>query len=356
MDKSSKYYLIALSLIVVTLLVFGCGSPPSAPPVSTPAGGDGNPAPTEETFSLRLSHPFSPSHPWQAGAEKFVELLQIQVGDRVHVDIYPNASLSEQNEKTMTEQALLGTLDIVITPSPNVDKAFSVFGYPFSFENRDKVYALLATKPAVDLLNSSEARGLKGLCYWENGFRQLTNSIKTIKSPADMVGLKIRVPQSAEKIATITSLGANPVSVSLGELYVALSQGTADGQENPLTTIYNERYYEVQKYCTVFNYQWSPGTFGINTDVWNDLPADIQAAIQSSATEAGQYTSSLIAEQDNTLVKELADLGMEMYIPTPEEMQLFKDATNTPTLYAEYEEIVGAEVLRDIRAELEKLQ
>ena len=111
-----------------------------------------------------------------------------------------------------------------------------------------------------EVLKMHEPLRLKALALWENGFRQITNNKRPIVTPDDMKGLKLRVPHTAQLLEAAKALGAIPVPITLGELYMALQQGTADGQENPVSSIYKSKYYEVQKYMTVINYSWSPMT------------------------------------------------------------------------------------------------
>jgi len=339
-----------LTIIIVTLLfmfvTFVCCS-----------GDDGKNTGEGKKIQLRISHPYGPNHPWHKGIEKFQEVLKNELGAQVQLEIYPNASLSEGNERTMVEQLGVGTLDLAVFAGSLAGTEFSAFAFPFLFDSRKTVMGMLSSPIALELLAKTKAKGFHGLAYWENGFRQITNNVRPIHTPADITGLKIRAPQVPQTLASLKALGANPTSVSLGELYVALSQGIADGQENPLPTIYNERFFEVQKYCTVFNYQWTPAILAINSDLYNTLPDNVKKAMEKAAKEGGEYASSLIAEQDKILIGELRATGiMEVYEPTEDELALFKAATSTQELRSNFDNIVGKDLLDRFIAEVHKIQ
>ena len=342
--KRFKLTFIIITSLFMFFILAGCGSD------------EGTKTDGAKKFQLRISHLYSPDHPWHKGIEKFQEILKKELGDQVQLSIYPNASLSESNERTMVEQLGVGTLDLAVFPGSLAGTEFSAFAFPFLFDTRKTVTEMLTSPVALEVLDKAKTKGVHGLAYWENGFRQITNNVRPIRTPADVAGLKIRAPQVPQTLVSLKALGANPTSISIGELYVALSQGIADGQENPLVTIHHQRFFEVQKYCTVFNYQWSPAILGINNSLYNTLPNNIKTAMEKAAKEAGAYSMNLIAEQDQALIQKLRSLGMEVYEPTKEELGLFKAATSTNELKAEFDKIVGKDLLDRFIAEVRKIQ
>lgn len=338
---------LTITLCVLLILSFaGCSKQQS-----DPASNDSE----LETITLRLSHIGSPEHPWQKGLEKFVEKVNKDTNGQVVIEIYPNASLSENNERTMVEQCQIGTLDMALFPASQGGNMFAAFSFPFQFESRDVVYKMLTSDIALEMMDEFESKGIKGLAYWENGFRQFTNNVRPIKTPEDFKGLKIRAPQVPQTLATLQALGANAMSVSLGELYVAMQQGLVDGQENPLATIYNERFYEVQKYCTVLNYAFSPQVLGIHVETYNKLPENVQKVLVDAAQEMSIYTSSLLEEQDATVIEKLKEVGTEVHVCTPEEIAQFKAATNTEALREKFREIVGADLMDKFTATVNQI-
>ncbi|MFA5536819.1 MAG: DctP family TRAP transporter solute-binding subunit [Bacillota bacterium] len=336
-------FVITLVLILPILICSGCGNSKK-----TNANYDQN-----ERITLRLSHIVSPDHPWHKGLEKFAEKVKIDTSGQVVIDIYPNASLSENNERTMVEQVQVGTLEMALFPSSLGDNIFAAFTFPFQFETREAANKMLVSDIALNMLN--DLKGIKGLGYWENGYRQITNNKHPIVTPDDFKGVKIRVPQAPQILANIKALGANAVSVSLGELYLALQQGLVDGQENVLSIIYNERFYEVQRFCTVCNYSYTPQILGINIDVYNNLSDDIKQVLLEASKEMALYTSQLLEEQDKVVIGELRKNKMDVHVSSPEEIAKFKELTDTEALRDEYRKIVGQDLMNKFMAKAREI-
>ena len=176
-----KMISFALALIMVLVLV-ACGD--------NPASNGGNTQ--NETVTLRASTPTAPEHPWSKCLDNIAAQIKEKTNGRYQIDVYYNASLSENSEKTMTEQIMTGTLDLGISPAPLVGKAFSAFSFPFQFDDRDHIKRVCDSDTAKELLAATESNGLHSMAYVENGFRQITNNKHAVKTPDDMKGLKIR--------------------------------------------------------------------------------------------------------------------------------------------------------------------
>lgn len=198
-----KMISFALALIMVLVLV-ACGD--------NPASNGGNTQ--NETVTLRASTPTAPEHPWSKCLDNIAAQIKEKTNGRYQIDVYYNASLSENSEKTMTEQIMTGTLDLGISPAPLVGKAFSAFSFPFQFDDRDHIKRVCDSDTAKELLAATESNGLHSMAYVENGFRQITNNKHAVKTPDDMKGLKIRTPQAATTMAAITAMGANATLIS----------------------------------------------------------------------------------------------------------------------------------------------
>lgn len=337
-----KKKILALTLVfalafTICALFAGCGEKPNG-------GADPTQKPVQATV-LRASTPTAPEHAWTLGLEKIAEDIFARTGGRYKIDVYSNASLSEGSEKTMTEQIYTGSLDMGISPASLVSTIFSGFGFPFSYDDRDHIARVCDSEIAQEMLGTLEEKGMHAIAFVENGFRQITNNIREVKVPADTAGIKIRTPQAATTIACMESMGFNTVAISAGELYVALSQGTADGQENALSTVYNNKYYEVQKYLTVVNYNWSPALIGLNLDLWESLSEEDKAIFEEVIKDAATYVNDLLAAQDEDLIVALEDAGMEVYICTPDDIALFKEAVVTESLRDTFRGIVGEDMM-----------
>ena len=160
------------------------------------------------------------------------------------------------------------------------------------------------------------------------GFRQFSNSMRPIKTPADMVGLKMRIAPGMDTIdMTFKAMGSNTVSIPYNDLYMSLNTGVADGQENPWVNIVAMAFYEVQKYFTEINYQFHPDPFIVNLDWWNSLPEDFQAIVQTAANDMGDYNDQLVDELQGAAKQTVMDYkDCEIYVPTADELALFVEA------------------------------
>jgi tripartite ATP-independent periplasmic transporter solute receptor, DctP family len=199
----------------------------------------------EPVVVLKAGHAVDPSHPYHRGLVEFARLIENRTNGKYRIDLYPSAQLG--NERDMIEGLQLGTLDLVVTstgPVSNFVPRMGVVDLPYLFKNRQHAYTVLDGPIGESLLEGFKGNGIVGLAFWENGFRCLTNSRRPIKTPEDVKGLKIR---TMENIATFKCLGASPTPMAWSEVFTSLQQGVLDGQENPISIIYHQRIYEVQK-------------------------------------------------------------------------------------------------------------
>jgi tripartite ATP-independent transporter DctP family solute receptor len=202
-----------------------------------------------------------------------------------------------------------GQIDVYPMGSDAVtlDGKWAIFDMPFLFSDRETVARLLDGEVGEELRKSMrESAGLEVLAFGELGFRQITNNVRPIVKPEDLQGVQIRVPGSPARILSFTSFGAQPISMNFGELYLALQQGTVDGQENPLITIKNRSLHEVQDYLSLSNHVYSPVTLVMNAAKYDSLTDEQKEAVKRAAQEAAEYTRNLGTEGDATLLEELS--------------------------------------------------
>ena len=359
-----RFAAILLCVLMLAAVLVGCGGgdtqQPSGGDTQQPSGGDtqqpsGGDTQNEETpknvVTLRASTPTEPGAAWTVALDTIAAEVEKNTNGAYKIDVYPNASLSENSEKTMTEQVFVGTLDMCITPGSLAAAEWSVFSIPFQFDSREHIWRVCETDVVKGLLDGMSDKGMKAIGIVENGYRQITNNVKEIKTPADAVGIKLRTPQAQTSIALAEAMGFNAVAISSGELYVALQQGTADGQENALSTIYDKGFYDVQKYLTVVNYNWSPAICGINLDLWNSFDADTQKAFEDAIKVGCDTANEMLAAQDLEYIEKLKDKGMEVYICTEDDLVLWKEAC-APVADV-YRESVGAELVDEFIAAVE---
>lgn len=285
-------------------------------------------AASAQTF--RLSHNTSNTTTWHKGAEKFDELLQAATDGKMKVRAFANAQLAGGDQMKQAEMVGRGALDFVITSAINVTPLIpemAVFSLPYLYASYEEVDATVDGAPGEKISEILGKHDIVVLAWGENGFREITNNVRPIKSPNDMKGLKIRVA-GPMYIDVMNALGANPQQMQWAETFPALQQGVVDGQENPIgAVIIPQRVYEIQKYLTAWHYSYDPLFLGVSRKLWSSWDEDTQAKVREAATEAMKFQKDLSRQQTNEGVAFLREKGMEVYEPTAEELQAFRDAT-----------------------------
>ncbi|MGC8719229.1 MAG: TRAP transporter substrate-binding protein [Thermodesulforhabdaceae bacterium] len=242
-------------------------------------------------------------------AEKFKELLESK-SNKYTVTIYHSASLGTETE--ILQQVQLGSVHMAIITSGPFDvfvPEVRVVDYPFLFESYEQVDAVLDGPPGQEILKRLEKAGFKGLAFSENGFRHLTNSKRPVHSVKDVEGLKIRVMESVIHKELWRLLGANPTPMGW-PIYTELQQGTIDGQENPLSVIWNYKLYEVQKYLSLTKHVYSSHIDIASLKWFQSLPPEDQKLIRETMIEAAHYQRKWNRENEATFLKNLKEAGM----------------------------------------------
>ena len=277
----------------------------------------------------RLSHNTADTTTWHKGAVRFAELVRERTGGRVNIRIYPNAILTGGDQLRQADLAARGIIDFVLTSTINITPLipqFAVVSLPYLFNDYDDVDRALAGKAGERLTEIMAKYGLVNLAWGENGFRELTNSVRPVRTPADLRGLKIRVAGPLH-VDILNSLGANAIQMQWAETFTALQQRVVDGQENPIgAVIIPQRVYEVQKYLTVWHYSYDALFLAVGRNTWNSFPPDIQEIIRQAAKEAMAYQVEISRRDTASGLDFLRQQGMEIYQPTPAEIEQFRKA------------------------------
>ena len=198
---------------------------------------------------------------------------------------------------------------------------------PFFFEDQEALMRAAKNEKVFNIISSdAEANGLKILAIGDGGARQITNSKRRISKPADMKGLKLRTPSIEAIMVCMETLGASTVSIPLADCYMSLKTGVADGQENPVATIYDQKLFEVQKYITYVNYQYHPEVLTMNASYYNALPAEYQKVLSDAAWLFIETENAIALENAEARLEEMKAYGCDIYTPTAEEKQAFIDA------------------------------
>ncbi|HSM88668.1 MAG TPA: DctP family TRAP transporter solute-binding subunit, partial [Desulfobacterales bacterium] len=222
---------------------------------------------------LKVSNGVNEQHPSYLGGKKFGEILNAKLPGKYDVQVYANAQLGD--DVRATEGVRMGTLEMVCTsasPLTGLVPEFNVFDLPFIVTTEKAADAIYDGPVGAKLAAALEPKGIKLLAYYENGFRQLTNSVRAVQAPADLKGLKIRTMQNPIHLEAFRAMGANPTPMPFSEVFTALQQKTIDGQENPIPTIWLSKFYEVQKYVSLTGHVYGPHIMLINKKLFDSFP------------------------------------------------------------------------------------
>jgi tripartite ATP-independent transporter DctP family solute receptor len=300
----------------------------------------------DKPVSLKLGHAVAVEHPYHLGAVKFAELIAQRTNNKVKIDVFPSTQLG--NERDMVEGLQLGTIDLVVTSTGPVGgfvpKMF-VVDLPFLFRDREHAYKVLDGPIGKDLLSAFSGKSIKGLAFWENGFRQITNNVRPIEKPEDLKGIKIRTMENKVHLASFKAFGASPTPMAWSEVYTALQQKTIDAQENPIAIIYHQKIAEVQKYLTLTGHFYSPTPLLMSLKAFNGLSKDFQKVFEDTAIECATYERNLLRDSEAKQIAELKAKGMQVATPNK---KLFQDAA--APVYKEFEAQFGKETIDKIVA------
>lgn len=272
-----------------------------------------------EQITLRLGHGHTADHSYQKGMEQAKQMLEEETDGRITIQFFPSAQLG--NERQMQEQLSAGTLDMTITGLVNLyDPAFALFDFPFLYDNREQVKAVMYSDLMDEMNQGLIEKGMRIVGLMEVGFRNVTSNIP-IESPEDLDGFKIRTPESPAQIETFKALGATPTPMSFSELYTALQQGVVDGQENPLENIYNGNLYEVQDYVNVTRHIYNFAYVLISEQTWQLLSAADREAVAEAIKGGSLWQIDWAADNESNYEQMLQDEGMEFVYPDRDEFR-----------------------------------
>lgn len=292
---------------------------------------------------LKLGHVGEPGSLFQQSADEFAKRANAQLAGKVKVVVYGSSQLG--GDKEMIQKLKLGTLDMALPStvmSSEVD-LFGIFEMPYLVKDRAHMGRIEKDIFWPKLEPEAEKKGLKVIAVWENGFRHITNNKRPIKTPADLKGIKLRVPEGKWRVKMFEAYGANPSPMKFSELFTALQTGVMDGQENPFTQIYSAKLQEVQKYLSLSGHVYTPAYLTVGMRKWESLPADVRKALEETAKETQAYVYQVAAKDDSDLLAKLKQAGMQVNDVDKEAFI----ATSKP-IYDEFgKEVTGAKELID---------
>ena len=279
------------------------------------------PALADDPIVIKFSHVVAPNTPKGLAADKFKELAEKYTNGKVKVEVYPNSQLYKDKEEL--EALQLGAVQM-LAPSnskfgPIGVREFEVFDLPYILPDLKTLRKVTDGPLGGKLLKLLDAKGMTGLAYWDNGFKQMSANKKLV-SPADYKGVKFRIQSSKVLEAQFRALGSIPQVMAFSEVYQALQTGVVDGQENTWSNMYTQKMHEVQKYITNTNHGYIGYVVVTNKKFWDGLPADIRAQCEKAMKESTAYGNGQSAKENDDALAEIKETGKsEIVTLTPEQ-------------------------------------
>ncbi|MFG6149424.1 TRAP transporter substrate-binding protein [Halobacillus sp. B23F22_1] len=301
----------------------------------------------KEKKTMRLAVVTPEDRSLTKGLYKFQEIVEEKTNGEINVEVYPNGVLGGDRE--VLEGLQLDTIQgttMSTGPIAQFAERYQIFDLPFLFPDRESAYEVLDGPVGDQLLNDLEDQNLKGLAYMENGFRQLTNNKKEISNVEDIQGLDIRTLENGLHMSIWNQLGANPTPISYTELYLALEQGTVDGQENPVGNVTTANFYEVQEYLTKTNHVYNASAFMVSKPFWDSLTEGQKSVMSDAAIESRDYQRKLNKEESEEGYDLIEKKGMKVTELSKKERKEMVEAVQP--VYEKYKSIVGEDLLNQV--------
>lgn len=266
--------------------------------------------------TLRFAHYSPESHAIHKAALQFKARVEERTKGEVKIAIFPNNTLGSPPE--ILEQTKLGVIDIAVPTSGQLDKydkAFAALMLPFVFDDLAHARRTMDGPMQQWLTPLAAKSNLVIIGTWEYGFRNLTNNVRAVNTPTDVKGMKVRTPPEIQLEAAMTALGGNVQKIAFPELYLALSQGTVDAEENPVAVIYSSKFYEVQKYLTMTRHVYQSLFQVVNARSWAKLTPGQQQIVREESTSAGQAERRQLEAEEQGQITKMEQAGMKVTTP-----------------------------------------
>jgi tripartite ATP-independent transporter DctP family solute receptor len=253
---------------------------------------------------IKFGHVGEPGSLLEMSAQAFAQRANAKLGDKAKVVVYGSSQLGGDGE--MMKKLKLGTIDLALpsTVMSSYVPSFGMFEMPYLVKDRDHMARIRDQIVFPTLVPEAEKAGYHIIGVWENGFRQITNNKRPIVNPADLQGIKLRVPKGVWRVKMFKAYGANPTPLGFSEVFVALQTGAMDGQENPLAQIYSGHFQEVQKYLSMTGHVYTP-SYVVAGASWKKLSPDVQKILSDTAIEVQPVVLKMAADLDKDLLEKI---------------------------------------------------
>ena len=268
--------------------------------------------PAMAQLELKFGHVGEPGSLFDVSATEFAKRANAKLAGKATIVVYGSSQLG--GDKEMLQKLKLGTLDFALPSTVMSSEAdlFGLFEMPYLVKDRGHMQKIEKAIFWSKLEPAAEAKGLKILAVWENGYRHITNSKHPIVKPEDLKGIKLRIPEGKWRLRMFQAYGSNPSPMKLSEVFTALSTGVMDGQENPLTQIWSQKFQEVQKYLSLTGHVYTPAFVAVGAKRWDSLPADVRKIIEDTAKETQAFVYERAKKDDDELVAKFTAAGVKV--------------------------------------------
>ena len=301
------------------------------------------PLPASAQLEIKFGHVGNPGSLFAKSADEFARRANAALGGKAKVIVYGSSQLG--GDKEMLQKLKLGTLDMAL-PSTVMSSEVDLLGFfemPYIVKDRAHMHRIEKEIFWPSMEPAIEKKGLKVLAVWENGFRQITNNKRPIRVPADLDGIKLRVPEGKWRVKMFEAYGANPSPMKFSELFTALQTGVMDGEENPLTQIWSAKLQEVQKYLSMSSHVYTPAYVTVGLAHWNTLPPDVRKILEDTAKATQPFVYETAEHDDAELLGKLKAAGVQVNDVDKEAF-----VTASKPIYEEFEkDVPGAAALID---------
>ncbi len=302
-------------------------------------------------YVIKFSHVVSPNTPKGKAADYFAKRVEELSHGKIKVEVYPNAQLC--GDKVVLRKMKFNAVQMA---APSFSKftglvpQLALFDLPFLFKDVNHLHRVLDGKVGQKLLDMVNKKGYVALAYWDNGFKQISDSKRPLIKPEDAKGLKFRVMSSKVLIEQFKALGAIPVVLPFSEVYSALQQGVVDGQENTISNIYTKKFYEVQKYMTMSNHGYLGYMVVISKKFWNKLPNNLKAVVKEAMKEATakeRVWAQQLNDSQFAKIKEYAKKTGKLQIINLTEKQREAWVKKLRTIYPKFYDVIGKDLIEE---------
>ena len=297
---------------------------------------------TAKKTVIKIGHGANEKYHMHRALVEFKRLVEEGSNNSLEVQIFPSSQMGPDRE--MIEGVQTGVLEMCVPPSsffPGWDPAFAIIELPFMYPSKEVALKTLHSDEGKKMLKRLEALDLVGLGWLENGTRHVTNNVRSINSPDDLQGVKLRTMKVPAHVDTFKALGANPTPMNFGEVYSGLQQGVIDGQENPVAHIYSQRFFEVQKHMSLTGHVFTVYIPVISKTFFDSLSSEYQTLLLESMAKTEDYQQQLVNSEESSQLAEIEKSGVKVTRLTPEEIKPFM--AKVESVKAQYRTEAGAE-------------